>query len=78
MLYDVHMYPVVRITVKGVEAESQLDAIRKANANIDLYQAVCEAEYAEDVTGYLVDEHGDPDHLRTRCYKWDGDEILPE
>ena len=78
MLYDVHLYPVVRITLKGIEAESQMDAIRRAEASVDLYQAVCEAEYAEDVTAYLVDEHGDRDYARTRCYKCKGDDIVPE
>ena len=78
MLYDVHLYPVVRVTLKGIEAESQVEAIRKAEVGLDLYQAVRSAEYAEDVTAYLVDEHGDHNYSRTRCYKPEGDQIVPE
>lgn len=67
--YDVHIFPVVRVRIAGVEAESQEAAIRKALASVNLEQvALHPDDYADDIVDYLVDEHGDSDHDRSRHY----------
>jgi phosphoribosylanthranilate isomerase len=79
MKYDVHIYATVRVKVCGVEAESQVEAIKNAEANTNLHELFpyktqadgTETEYAEEVTGYLVDEHGDAEYSRTRYYNAD-------
>jgi hypothetical protein len=61
--YDVHIYAVVRVCVKGVDAQDPLDAIKRAEESIDLHEVLdrdcqgCYTEYAEDVESYLVDEY---------------------
>lgn len=78
MKYNVHIYGVVRAKVVGVEAESQQDAIKKVE-DIDLDAVftrraseipctVACVEFADDVESYLVDEEGDPEHMKTREY----------
>jgi hypothetical protein len=62
MTYDVHIYATVRVKVCGVEANSQKEAIAKAEEQTDLYETIgnCPgADYAEEITGFLVDEEGD-------------------
>lgn len=73
MRYTVHMFPVVRITVKDIEASSQEEAIQKAEASRDLYQefAGTNGEYAEENSHYLVDEKNDPEYARSRFYPGD-------
>ncbi len=68
MKYRVHVYAVVRVPIE-VEAESQAEAIAKAD-EVNLHAEVrsAEAEYAEQVTGYLVDEIGDEGYTNTRSY----------
>ena len=55
--YDVHIYAIARLKVAGVEADSPQDAVRKAEQRVDLHQAIAngEAEYADDIDGFLVD-----------------------
>lgn len=55
--YDVHIYAIARLKVAGIEADSPQDAVRKAEQQVDLYHAIAngEAEYAEDIEGFLVD-----------------------
>ena len=87
MKYAVHIFAVVRVKVPDVEAESQADAIRKAEESTDLYgtlnwpigrmchvdaRGVSEVEYAEENLYYLVDEEGDEKFERSRHYKADG------
>lgn len=70
MKYTVHLYPIVRIEVKDVEAESQVEAMKKADAQTD-YHAVLDRpdqEYAEDVDGFHVDEEDDPLYERSTWY----------
>ena len=76
MQYRVHIYAVVRIPVV-VEADSQQDAIAKALPKADLYEldttlADCDGEYADQVTGYLVDEVGDEEYFNPIWYDSDG------
>ena len=55
--FDVHIYAIARLKVAGVEADSSQDAARNAEDLVDLHQAVAagEAEYADDIEGFLVD-----------------------
>lgn len=55
--YDVHLYPVVRVKVAGVEAESPEEAARKAEESLDLHALLSHGvvEYADDLDGFLVD-----------------------
>jgi hypothetical protein len=82
MKYDVHIYAVVRVKVPGVEAESQTDAIEQAEEQVDfnalfdsrrfsLYPGIECVEYADETSGYLVDEEGDEEHDRSSFYKYD-------
>jgi len=69
--YNVHIFAVVRVSVPGIEADSQEDACRKAVEDTDLYEAVkwADTEYAEDITEYLVDVEGDTEYQHSRWYK---------
>lgn len=75
--HHVHVYATVRVKV-AVDADDHVQAMRRADhllfnngfavrltPNAD---AVVDAEYADEVTGYLVDEADDPEHLRSRSY----------
>lgn len=55
--FDVHVYAIARLKVAGVEASSPDDAVRKAEHLVDLHQAIAagEAEYADEIEGFLVD-----------------------
>jgi len=69
--YDVHLFPIVRVKVHGVEAGSQEEAIKKAEDSTDfndLFNKAPDIEYAEEVAYYLVDEVGDEEYERTRWH----------
>ena len=78
MKYFVHCYKEVRVKV-AVEAESQQDAIRKAEeTDFDLlltrvgpfpgFPAVEHIEFADETHGYLVDEADDLEYQQSRAY----------
>ncbi|QOV96515.1 hypothetical protein [Novosphingobium sp. ES2-1] len=77
--HSVHVYAVVRIKV-AVEAVGHQDAMTKADAElfgnglpvrlIPNTAAILDAEFADEVAGYLVDEEGDPEYLNSRSYDW--------
>jgi hypothetical protein len=73
MKYRVHAFMVVRVPVE-VEAESQLDAIQAAEEKVGgiSYQEMAdyEAEAADEIVGWLVDEDGDEEHDRSEIYTW--------
>jgi hypothetical protein len=72
--YTVRMYPIVQVPMRGIEAASQQDAIKKAQEQVDLYNLLgVDSEqrgfaYAEDLDGYLVDEEDDADYERSTWY----------
>lgn len=80
MLYNVHIYTVVRIKVTNVKAESQTEAIEKAQKHAarsgayDLFDrhnpvhGVAHTEWAEDDAYFMVDEVGDEEHEKTNQY----------
>jgi hypothetical protein len=67
--FDVHLYPVVRVKVAGITADSPQAAIQQALSQTDLY-AACEAggEFAEEVSHYLVDVVGDAEYEQSRWF----------
>ena len=85
MKYDVHLYPIVRVKVPNIEANSHQEAIDAAceRVNDDLYRMfdsagslgdptiISETEYSEEDAYYLVDEDGDDDRENSRWYNGD-------
>lgn len=66
--YRVHLYGVVRVPYE-VAAASEADAIARAEASADMYQDIRNGEYAEELTGALVDElSADGDVLQYNVY----------
>lgn len=86
MKYDVILQAVVSVKLPGIEADSQLDAIEKAEAIAALEKVldhtldsnpVAYTEYADEIVGYVVDEENDPDYERTRYYNADRKVVKP-
>jgi hypothetical protein len=75
------MYAVVRIKVTDIEANSQIEAIEKAepvamdfateylNGAVRRFDHVTDYEFAEGFSYALVDEHGDEDYENSRWYE---------
>ncbi|AMK23245.1 MULTISPECIES: hypothetical protein [Sphingomonadaceae] len=73
----VHVYATIRVKV-AVDAINHTEAIRAADRAlfdkgfavrlIPNARDVLDAEYAEEVVGYMVDEAGDPTFEHTRNY----------
>ena len=64
MKYTVHIYMTVRVQFDGIEADSQLEAARKAAIMVD-EDTFRRGEYADEITAALVDEEGDEEHERS-------------
>jgi len=78
-LYDVHLYASVRVKVKDVQADSQLDAVEKACDKVELARLfrdvnmrdLCGADDVEDaceINEAFVDEVGDDDYGLSRFH----------
>jgi len=74
--YRVHIYAVVRVPV-NVSASSPEEAVKKADSMVDLDDFMdYDAEFAEEVVDYLVDELSeDGEPLESKYYK--PEEIYP-
>ena len=80
--YDVHLFPVVRFTVRGVEAESMEDACKKADQLLSdetIKTAIAggsehEADFADEVIEALVDVQSNEDYSESTWLKPDGDD----
>lgn len=80
--YDVHLFAVLRFTLRGIEAESMEDACKKADQVISdeaIKNAMCggseyEADFAGEVIEALVDVHGDEDYSESTWLVPEGDE----
>ena len=77
MRYNVHFYCVVRAMVANVEADTQIEAITKAEESVDFdllfndksgRAGAHHTEYAEEIVEYLVDEMGDDEFERSHFY----------
>ena len=80
--YHVHVYPVVRVLVPDIEADSQAEACQKAEAAWDWSAALRNPQvvnfnsplnrlnlrYADKIDSFLVDEDGDAEHQRSTVY----------
>ena len=76
----VHVYAPVRVKM-AVTAASHEDAMRAADEAlfargfgvrlIPIAEGALDADYAEEVTGYLVDEASDKEYLRSANYGQD-------
>ena len=71
-LYDVHLFPVVRIKVSGIAATSHREAIEKACVATvpELYQRfeTKDGDFAEEISHFLVDVVGDEQFECSRSY----------
>ena len=83
--YNVHLYALVRVTVREVLAETPTEAIDEAIEAIDLtvlFDRLGEKDvaYAEDIPSALVDEVGDAQYEHSQCYDavdWGWQPIYP-
>lgn len=71
--YTVHLYEEFVVKVQGIEAESQEAAIEYARTNTPLSSCkitLCghDGYWLETSHGCLVDEEGDEDFRKSRCY----------
>ena len=73
MKHTVWIYPVVRVKVPDVEADSHEAAMKQAEANTDLHAVLDRdgIEYAEEINCFHVDEENDPEYENSCWY--DGD-----
>ena len=79
--YDVHLFAVLRFTVRGVEAEFMEEACKKAEqvVNDEAIKAAMrggseyEADFADEVIEALVDLQGDEDHSESTWLEPEGD-----
>lgn len=65
--FNVHLFPVVRLAVHGVEAASHQEAVDRALEQTDLFArfASADGEYAEEISHFLVDVVGDNDYAQS-------------
>lgn len=75
MKHDVHILAVVRVKRTGIEADSQVEAIKKAEEMTDLNELFnrggdgdLSTEYADDIDSFHVDEENDPEFERSTWY----------
>ena len=78
MKYDVHVYVLVRVKVLDIDAKSQEEAIRRVHDHVNQSDLLNRSyplsnaervEFVDEITEYLVDEHGDEEHERSRFYE---------
>lgn len=65
--FDVWVFPIMRVCVRGVEAGSPEEAIKKADGIFGDGSGFS-PEYADDVDCYHVDVIGDVDYRQSRWY----------
>lgn len=63
--FTVHCFAVVRVKFPGVVAHSAKEAAQRAMDRLDWDAHGAQAEFADEVTGAVVDVDGDDDHQRT-------------
>ena len=67
--YHVHVYPIFKVLVPDIEADSQAEACEKADLAVNFASFDQPGfEYADDIDGFLVDEDGDTEHQRSTFY----------
>lgn len=74
-LHNVHIFAVVRVEVRNVEAQSHVEAIIQAEAMENLHVRLNrgnDQEYTEEITCFLVDEHDETGVINSVWYGNDG------
>lgn len=68
--YDVHIFAVVRVKVSGIRAHTQKNALADAEQAVDFDQLFNteRAEYAEEISHYLVDVAGDAEYEESQWF----------
>ena len=68
--YHVHVYPVVVVFVPNIEADSKVEACKKAETAMDWdrFAERLGLWYADKIDGFLVDEDGDTEHANSTFY----------
>ena len=79
-LYDVHLFPVVRLKVSDIAAASHREAVEKAcSATVpELYQRfeTKDGDFAEEISHFLVDVVGDEQFECSRFYYSESDPLV--
>jgi len=75
--YSVHCYATVRVKLPGIPANDERDAARRASERFDWDRYRAEAEYADEITEFLVDIDGDEDFSRSKRFTADLQEVQP-
>ena len=78
--YDVHLFAVLRFTVRNVEAESMEVACKKAEQVVNdepiktamRGSSEYEADFADEIIEALVDVQGDEEHLESTSFEPEG------
>ena len=73
--YTVHVYATVRVTFGELEAPSHEAAARMADELFDWDEHQGKAEFADEITEYLVDLAGDLGYARSRRLNADFEEV---
>lgn len=75
MNYNVHIFAIVRVRRTEIEADSQEEAIKKAEETTDLNKIFpyhehdgIATEYADDIDCFHVDEENDPEFKNSTWY----------
>ena len=73
MKHTVWIFPVVRVKVADVEADSHEAAMKQAEENTNLHTVLDRdgIEFAEEINCFHVDEENDPEYERSRWYDAD-------
>ena len=71
-MYDVHLFPVVRLKISNVKASSHAEAITRAIEQVGDELADRfpddDGEYAEEFSHYLVEVVGDEERLQSQSF----------
>ena len=73
--YNVHLYVTERITYENIEEESQSEAVKSVVDNFDPSD-LGRAEWAEEISGAMVDTVGDNEYTETREFDADGQVVI--
>lgn len=71
--YNVHMYCVYRVKYINIEAKNELEACKKVDEELSSYPpdySASEFEFADEVTGFLVDVVGDEEYTQSCSYDY--------
>jgi len=72
--YTVHIFPIVRVKIPDIEADSHEEAMKKAEAGVDFNSLLNNSggdyvvEYADDLDAFHVDEENDPEYQNSVWY----------